>query len=190
MNRKTGMWVSAVALCAVAVIGLREARAGGGAGDPALFKALPSAKVSLADGIKQAGAKAPEAVTSAKFELDDKGQFSLSVYTSEKGLEVAAGDNVLKELSGSPTGAAWKPEAEVFKDAEHLKEAASQHTMMSIASVSLADVVAKAAKENKGTVFSAIPEVRRKKAVCVVLIADGGKSTEVTYDLLTGSAIK
>src|SRR5262245_59460880 len=84
-------------------------------GDADVLKALPSAKVTLSAGIQQAQAKPPEVSVSAKFEMDDKGQLSLSVYTAEKGLAVDAEHNVLKELSGSPTAAKWSPEVEVFK---------------------------------------------------------------------------
>ncbi|MBI3272676.1 MAG: hypothetical protein HYZ53_27055 [Planctomycetes bacterium] len=186
---KNASWLPGLSVASAVLACAGALRAGGGEGNEALLKALPSAKVSLADGIQQAGAKAPEAVTSAKFEMDHEGKLSLSVYTSEKGFEVAAEENVLKELSGSPTGDKWTPEAEVFKDAEHLKRAATQHTVMSIAAVSLLDIVTKAAKEHPGTVFSAIPEVSKRKAVVVVLVAKDGKVTECAYDL-GGNAAK
>src|SRR4051812_15433004 len=73
-----------------------------------LLAALPKTKVSLAQGLEQA-TKGPEVPISAKFEMDDKGALSLSVYTAEKGVGVAADHNVLKELSGSPEAGAWKP---------------------------------------------------------------------------------
>src|SRR6059058_22638 len=71
----------------------------------ALVKALAKTKHTLADGIKQVS-KAPETAISAKFELDDNGKLSLSVYTAEKGLGVDAEHNVLKEYGGSPESAA------------------------------------------------------------------------------------
>ena len=66
-----------------------------------LVAALPKSKLTLAEGMRQA-AKPGEAVISAKFEFDDNGKLSLSVYTAEKGLSVDSEKNVLKELSGSP----------------------------------------------------------------------------------------
>ena len=81
-----------------------------------LLKVLPNSKQQLADGIHQA-TKATEVPISAKFELDDNGKLSLSVYTAEKGLASDAENNVLKELSGSPESGQWSPEAEVFKEA-------------------------------------------------------------------------
>ena len=58
--------------------------AGDDADQAALLQALAKAKVSLADGLKQS-TKGTEVPISAKFELDDKKQLSLSVYTAEKG---------------------------------------------------------------------------------------------------------
>src|SRR5205823_730961 len=60
------------------------------AGDyAALLKALPQTKISLADGMKQAAATG-EPVISAKFEIGDDGNLSLSVYTAAKGLAMDA----------------------------------------------------------------------------------------------------
>ena len=58
--------------------------AGDDADQAALLQALGNAKVSLADGLKQS-TKGTAVPISAKFELDDKKQLSLSVYTAEKG---------------------------------------------------------------------------------------------------------
>src|SRR5262245_36136711 len=110
----------------------------------ALLAVLSQSKRTLADGIKQAAAKAPEAAISAKFELDDQKQLSLSVYTAEKGLETDAEHNVLKELAGSPDGETWSPETEVLEDAEHLKRAADQLTQMDLSQIGLLELNAKA----------------------------------------------
>ena len=154
----------------------------------ALRQALPKAKVTLADGIKQA-AQAPAAPISAKFEMDDKGQLSLSVYIAAKGLRTDAEHNTLQELSGSPESDSWKPETETFKDPEHVARASEQATLMSLTRVSLLDVAAKAAKRG-GTVFSVTPDVRGRKPVFVVLVANKGKIQELTYDLMTGTEAK
>ena len=154
----------------------------------ALLKVLPSAKVSLGDGVRQA-AKGGEAVTSAKFELDDNKKLSLSVYTAEKGLGVDPEHNVLKEVSGSPEQTTWAPEAEVFKDLPHVARASEHLTMMALAKSSLADFIGMAEKQNKGMVFSAIPEVQNHRPVLVVLTADKGKVNELRYDLQTGRLV-
>jgi hypothetical protein len=155
-----------------------------------LLAVLSQSKRTLADGIKQAAAKAPETAISAKFELDDHKQLSLSVYTAEKGLDVDAEHNVLKELAGSPAGEKWSPEAEVFEDAEHLKRAAAQLTLMALSPQGLLDIIAKAEKEQPGTVFSITPVVENHKPQFVVLVAAQGKVVAVRYNLLTGESMK
>src|SRR5450755_541735 len=81
----------------------------------ALVKVLSQSKLSLMDGLRQA-TKPPEVPISAKFEFDDAGKLSLSIYTAEKGISLDPEKNVLKELSGSPAQDKWSPEIEVFKD--------------------------------------------------------------------------
>jgi hypothetical protein len=151
----------------------------------ALIKALPQSKVSLIDGLRQS-TKSPEAPISAKFELDDKGKLSLSVYTVEKGLSTDAEGNVLKELSGSPENAKWTPEVEVFKDIPHVSRASQQLALMALSPFSLADIAAKAQKQHPGMVFSITPAVRNHKPVFVVLESDKGKVIELTFGLLDG----
>ncbi len=147
-----------------------------------LLKVLPQSKHSLADGIRQA-TKSTEVPISAKFELDDNGKLSLSVYTAENGLTTDAEHNVLKELSGSPEAAAWNPEVEVFKDPEHLKRAAEQQTLMALSQMSLLDVIAKAQKQQPGTVFSVTPVVVGHQPKLNVLVANNGRLITLAYDL-------
>ncbi len=123
--------------------------------------------------------KGGEAAISAKFELDDNKKLSLSVYTAEKGLGEDPEHNVLKEFSGSPEQTPWSPEAEVFKDLEHVSRASEHLTLMALAKHSLADFIAMAQKQHKGMVFSAIPEVQNHRPVLVVLVADQGKVNDV-----------
>lgn len=158
------------------------------AADEALLKALPASKHTLAEGIQQIS-KGSEAAISAKFEVED-GKLSLSVYTAGKGLGVPAEKNVLQEYAGSPEAAAWKPEAEVFKDVEHVARSSEQLTLMSLGSTSLADIAKKAEKDHPGTVYSVTPVIRDRKAAVVVLVADKEKSVELLYDLSTGAALK
>ena len=155
----------------------------------ALLNALPKSKLKLADGIRQA-AKAHEVPISAKFELDDKGQLSLSVYTAEKGLTSDAEHNVLKELSGSPEKEQWSPETEVFKDVEHVARSAEQLTLMAPSRFSLLEIIAKAEKQQPGTVFSITPVMRDRKPQFVVLVANQGKVIELAYDLMTGNPMR
>lgn len=154
----------------------------------ALIKALAQSKISMVDGLRQS-TKSPEAPISAKFEFDDKGKLSLSVYTVEKGLATDAEGNVLKELSGSPEQAKWAPEVEVFKDIPHVARASQQLALMSLSPFTLADIAAKAQKQHPGTVFSIKPAVRNRKPVFVVLEADKGKAVELVFGLLDGKLI-
>ncbi len=147
-----------------------------------LLRVLSQSKHTLGDGIRQA-TKSTEIPISAKFELDDNGKLSLSVYTAENGLTTDAEHNILKELSGSPETAAWNPEVEVFKDPEHLKRAAEQQTLMALSSMSLLDVIAKAQKQQRGTVFSVTPVVLNHQPKFNVLVADNGRVTALAYDL-------
>jgi len=159
--------------------------AGAAGGQDDLLGALPKAKHSLEEGIKQL-AKGTEVAISGKFEMED-GHLSLSVYTVEKGLGADAENNVLKEFAGGPEQEAWKPNAEVFKDAPHVSRASMQLTLMSISRFSLPDIIEKARKDQAGTVYSINPLLRDRKPVFVVLVANGGKSVELSYDLMTGS---
>lgn len=155
-----------------------------------LLPLLSKSKQTLAAGIQQAAAKSPEAAISAKFELDDDGKLSLSVYTAEKGLGAEAEHNVLKEVSGSPEAQPLKTEVEVFKDVEHVARASEQLTLMALSKFSLLDIVKKAEKDQPGTVFSITPVLRERKPQFVVLVAADGKVVELTYDLMTGESVK
>ena len=154
----------------------------------ALLQTLGNSKVSLADGVRQVS-KGGEAAISAKFELDDNKKLSLSVYAAEKGLAEDPEHNVLKEFSGSPEQALWSPDAEVFKDIPHVSRASEHLSLMALAHHSLADFITMAQKQNKGVVFSAIPEIKNHRPVLVLLLADKGQIKEVRYDLETGRAV-
>jgi hypothetical protein len=158
--------------------------------DEALLKALSGSKHTLAAGIQQAQAKAPEAALSGKFEMDDKGELSLSVYTVQKGLAADAEHNVLKELSGSPAGAAWSPGVEIFADVPHVARSAEQLAIMALSPMSLLDVIGKAQKDQPGTVYSVIPVFRDRKPLFAVKVSSGGKTVPLWYDALTGAAVK
>jgi hypothetical protein len=178
---------SAVAgLVLFSTLGVFAARAAEtGASHAKLMEVLPQSRFTLAQGIEQATAKAPEAAISAKFEIHN-GHLALSVYTAEKGLNGDAEHNVLKELIGSPTESKWKPEVEVFKDVPHVSRSAQQLALMSLTKVSLLDVIKKAEDDEGCKVFSITPTIRDGKAVFVVLAAGPGKAREFQYNLLSG----
>ena len=163
----------------------RAADASKGEASEKLLKALPNSKLSLADGIQQA-AKTDGAPISAKFEFDDHGKLSLSVYTAEKGLTVAPEKNVLKELSGSPEQASWAPEVEVFKDAEHVTRASEHLKLLSGSPYSLLDIVNKAQTRAPGTAFSITPGIFKGIPVAMVELAVKGAVVELLYNLKNG----
>ena len=154
-----------------------------------LFNALPLSQHTLADGIRQA-TNGTEVAISAKFEMDDNGKLSLSVYTAEKGLAFDAKNNALKELAGSPESQTWNPQTEVFTDQEHLERAGKHLAIMAKSKLSLLDVVEKAQKENQGTVFAATPEREDNMSVIEVKIAQDGKVSEHHYDIASGNEMK
>ena len=177
-----GFWIYVLALALTPISALIAAD---GHDEAALIAALPQSKMTLADGIAQA-AKSAGIPISAKFEFDDHGKLSLSVYTAEKGLKVAPAKNVLKELSGSPEQANWKPEVEVFKDAEHVTRASEHLTLMSESPYSLIDFVKRAEAKTSGNVFSITPTVFKGIQVALVQTAVKGQVIDLLYNLKTG----
>lgn len=190
MQTKRQIVSSGAVLVLLCFPGLLPVLAGDSSDSGKLLQILSKSKKSLADGIQQASAKAPEVSISAKFELDDKGQLSLSVYTAGKGLGVDAEHNVLKELAGSPESETWAAAVEVFKDVEHVSRASQQLTVMALSKFSLLDIIKKAEKDQPGTVYSISPVVRDRKAQFAVLVAVKDKAVELFYDAMTGDPIK
>lgn len=153
--------------------------------DLALCKEITKTKASLSDGIRQTAKS--ETPISAKFEFDDKGKLSLSVYTAVKGTNVGAEGNVLKEWAGTPDGGQWTPVAETFKDVEHVARASEQLTLMALTSKTLVEIAAKAEQEKLGSTTSITPLLKGRKAYFEVRFLNEGKITEVRYDLLSAS---
>ena len=142
-------------------------------------KAVPllgKANITLVQGIQQVGAKFGPAIE-AKFELDDSGALSLSVYPAARGLKNDAEFNVFEEASGSPTGSTWKPSLEVFKDREHLTRSAFDLTLMQQSKISLATAVQRALAKQPGIAYWAIPALQRKKPVIGVYIRSSDGKT-------------
>lgn len=184
----TGMLTLAAMLSGAALAVNPAFSADSGHDQAALVKALAQSKHSLMDGLRQA-TKPPEVPISAKFEFDDAGKLSLSVYTAEKGVTVEPEKNVLKELSGSPAQDKWTPGTEVFKDVPHVARSSQQLTLMSVSKLTLADIVAKTQKEHGGSVLSVAPVMRDRKPVFVVLVSDKGKVTEYDYNAANGKPV-
>jgi hypothetical protein len=186
MTRVGAVALTTIAMLVTAAIGFAKSY-----DDPetvALVQVLSESKISMIDGLRQVS-HGREAPISAKFEFDDNHKLSLSIYTAEKGLATDPENNVLKEYSGNPVAMPWTPEAEVFKGIPQVARASAQLTLSALAKHSLADFIVTARKQQKGMVFSAIPEVHNHRAVLVVLSVHEGKVNEHRYDLATGHAL-
>jgi len=138
-------------------------------GDVETVSRLDQSKLTLIEGIRQA-AKTQGAPISAKFEFED-GKFWLSVYIARAGIGPDAEHNTLIEIKGEPNTAAWNPKVEVFEDRKHLTRSAMQLTLLQQSRLGLAAVVEKAAADEKGTPYSAIPALKNGKPVVVVKFA-------------------
>ena len=174
-------WVLAVAF-ALAILASSDRFLSAQQADQALLRAIPNAKVTLAQGIAQV-AKGPEVPTEAKYEMED-GKLMLSVYTSAKGFDTAAEDNGFNEYSGGATAAPWAPHKEVFSDLKHIARSAQYHTLLSMTKVTIPTIIQKASAQ--GTVFSVKEKVRNGKPVFEVMTAQGNTAKTTFYDLMTG----
>lgn len=178
-----------VILSGAFLLGINAAHAADATTQGDLVASLAKSKITLSDGIRQS-TKASSVVISAKFEFDDHGKLSLSIYSAEKGLSVAPENNVLQELSGSPEQAQWKPEIEIFKDVPHVARSSEQLALMSLTKLTLLDVIERAQKAHPGTVLSITPVVKQHKPIALVLVASKGKVAELNYNLLDGALIE
>ena len=154
-----------------------------------LIAALDTCKLTLETGIRQAASKSPEAAISAKFELEEKGDLSLSVYTAEKGLAVDAEHNVLKELSGGRNPISGPRNRRRSKTSSTSRDPPSSSRSWPSQDVAHGRDP-EGTKNQAGTVYSVTPRVRDRKAVFVVMVADKRKPVELVYDATTGAQVK
>ena len=116
-------------------------------------------------------------VIEAKFELDDSGALSLSVYPVTKGIRTNAEFNEFEEAAGPATASPWKPEIEVFKDSEHLTRSSFDLTVMQQSRIGLAKAVQRALARQPGIAYWAVPTIKgRKPAVGIYILSRDGKS--------------
>ncbi|MBI4231144.1 MAG: hypothetical protein HY608_09950 [Planctomycetes bacterium] len=124
-----------------------------------------------------------ETAISAKYEFHD-GHLALSVYSAGRGLASDAEHNVLKEYLGDPATERWAPDVEIFGDVAHVARSAEQFTLISLASITLADMVARAETETGGHTISITPVLRERTGYFRVrLIAHGDQLVEGWYTL-------
>jgi hypothetical protein len=156
--------VGLVAFTATVVLADSDYEYGKQMGD--LIKAMPQAKVPLAQGIKDAeqGGKA----ISAQYEVDE-GKFQLSVFVSK-------GDDINEVIVDYATGAIKS--SDKLADPDDIKDAKKQVTAVAKAKTSLADAVAEAVKANPGY-----------QAIRIVPRVSGGEA-QAAITLLKGSSVK
>jgi hypothetical protein len=140
-------------------------------GNPSI---VSQAKVAMADGIAASEAQYGPTIE-AKYELDDSGKLSLSIYPAGKPITLDAERNLFEEASGDPTATPWQPGLEVFHDQEHLTRSARDLTLLQLSRRSLGDTVAWAGQF--GRVYWAIPTISEGRAgFGMYLLDDEGES--------------
>lgn len=137
-----------------------------------LLKLLPTAKVTLLQGLQASAAQGQP--ISAKFEVDE-GKFQLSVYTNKTG---AFSEVVVDHTTGKVA------KAEPITEGEDLAAAKLQAAAMAKAKSSLAAAVEKAEHELAGyRAIGVTPEVKQGHAVAVVTLLKGAQFKSVTESL-------
>jgi len=152
------------------------------ADNSALIKALPSAKLTLVQGIAQV-AKGTEVPIEAKYEMSD-GKLMMSIYTSAKSFDTAAEDNSFNEYIGDVTTTTWSPKKEVFADLKHIARSAQYHALLSMTKVAIPAIIQKASAQ--GTVLSVKEKIRGGKPVFEVMVVQGNAIKPTYYDLISG----
>ncbi len=142
---------------------------------------LATSKITMAQALAQVEGKYGPA-TESKFELDDAGKLSLSIYPVGKGIKTDPENNEFQELSGDPTGAAYTPKLDVFQadDFEHITRSTRDLTLVQTASLTLRQAVdAAQAAVPGGFVYWAIPTIRDTRSGYGVYVY--GKDAKVHY---------
>jgi hypothetical protein len=123
---------------------------------------LATSKITMAEALKQMEVGHGPAIE-AKFEPDDSGHLSLSIYPVGKGITTDPENNEFQELSGDPTATTYQPQLDIFKadDFEHITRSARDLTLVQTASLTLRQAVdAAQAAVPGGFVYWAIPTIR------------------------------
>lgn len=131
--------------------------------EPELMNAKDAlaSKITMASAAKQVEA-AMGTVIECKFEPDDSGKLSLSLYPVGKAVSVDAKNNLFQEASGDPTGAAFAPGLDVFHDFEHLAVSTRDLTLVQLSQLSVRDAITQGA--GLGFVYWAIPTMQNGRA--------------------------
>jgi len=116
--------------------------------------------ISMSQGLAQAAKTGP--VIEAKFEPDDSGNLSLSIYpVTSLGLDSER--NTFHELSGDPTTTPWMTGLETFHDFEHLTRSSRDLTLRQLSAFTIETVVQEV-EESGAKVYWAIPTIQEGRA--------------------------
>ena len=166
-NKKISLGVLAVSVLVSGAAVADEAK-----DQAAVAKLLPSAKVTLSQGLSAAESKGQP--ISGKFEVDD-GHFQLSIYTAQG----AALQEVLIDYT---TGKIAK--AEPLSDAGDVAAAQKQVAAMAKATTTLKAAVDKAEQESSGYRAVSVVAVRKQhRAVAMVTLVKGPQFKSVSESL-------
>ena len=133
-----------------------------------------ASKISMADAAAQVET-ATGTLIEAKFEPDDSGHLSLSLYPLGKDVSVDPTNNLFQEASGDPTATPFAPGLEVFHDFEHLARSTRDLTLVQLSNLSVRDAIDRASY--LGFVYWAIPTEQSGRAgYGVYAIDDEGTS--------------
>ncbi|HEX7702787.1 MAG TPA: hypothetical protein VF403_18735 [Kofleriaceae bacterium] len=120
-----------------------------------------ASKISMADAAKQVEA-ATGTVIECKFEPDDQGNLSLSLYPLGKAVTVDAKNNLFQEASGDPTTATFAPGLDVFHDFEHLAVSTRDLTLVQLSQRTVRDAIYQGTE--LGFVYWTIPTMQSGRA--------------------------
>jgi hypothetical protein len=138
---------------------------------PALIKAIPQAKVPLAQGIKDAEQGGGKAISS-QYEVDEDGHFQLSVFVSK-------GSDINEVIVDYTTGAIKS--SDKLSDPDDVKDAKNQSTAMAKAKTTLADAVGDAVKANPGyAAIRIVPKLSGGQSVAQITLLQGSKTKKIT----------
>jgi hypothetical protein len=139
-----------------------------------------ASKISMADAAAQVETSTGTLIES-KFEPDDSGKLSLSLYPVGKPVAVDAPNNVFQEASGDPTAAAFAPGLEAFHDFEHLARSTRDLTLVQLSQMSVRQAIGHGAE--LGFVYWTIPTMQAGRAGYGVYgVSDDGESNYAFID--------
>jgi hypothetical protein len=155
--------------------------------DRKLIAALPTSRVRIESAL--AAVVRPAAPISAKFEMDEHGNISLSIYVASRGVNYAR-SQALIELSGSPQ-LSWSPVVGKLTSKGDIGDATDQRKLMAKTSLSLASVARRARADQPGIVFSIIPRnVMGRDQFVVLVLGPNQQIATLAYDLKSGARLR